>query len=453
MKAIFPHWVGASIWLLCALGMEGQSPPPTLKVLYTFKALGGTPTALVEVTPGAFLGISATSTGLFSITSSGNYKFFYTFPPDPQGTTVVGLTPALNGQIFGAASNSGPTTTFSELFAVAASGKVTSYSYNGATQGAEFLPLVQSPDGYLYGFYGVSGGKAIFNKQDYAGNAINLYAFSASEGIPYSTIFLGAGGDFYGVSLTGNTSNGGIFRLNPGGSFSWLAPNFITTGAAYLIALIEGTNGNFYGTLSVGGSNDAGSIYQVTPAGAMKTLYEFPQKQLGIPETLLQASDGMLYGTARGEYAAGFHGYSSVFRLDPSSGAFQTIFSFKDQALGECECRMVQGSDGKLYGASEAGGTYDLGTIWVLDAGLPPPLPHVGSTFPQTGKVGQKVLLWGTNLLGASSVSFNGTAASHFSVASSQGVWAWVREGATTGPVTVTTPNGSFTTTGSFTVQ
>jgi hypothetical protein len=63
------------------------------------------------------------------------------------------------------------------------------------------------------------------------------------------------------------------------------------------------------------------------------------------------------------------------------------------------------------------------------------------------------VLLWGTNLLGATSVSFNGTVTNHIGAVSSQGVWAWVPEGATTGPVTVITPNGSFTTTGSFTVQ
>jgi hypothetical protein len=180
---------------------------------------------------------------------------------------------------------------------------------------------------------------------------------------------------------------------------------------------------------------------------------QFSNPQTSIPETLLQASDGMLYGTARGEYNTGFHGYSSVFRLDPSSGAFETIFSFKDLALGECNCSMVQGSVGKFYGASQDVGTYGLGTIWQLDAGLPPPPPHVGSMVPQTGSVGQKILLWGTNLLGATSVSFNGTAASHFSVANSQGVWAWVPEGATTGPITLTAPNGSFTTAGSFTVQ
>jgi len=460
MKPTLPSRKRASVCLLCGLCLpgaftaRGQSPQATLKVLYTFKAVGGTPTALVELNPGTFLGVSGTSPGLFSITSAGAYHYFYAFPPDQQGTVATGLTPALNGQIYGAASNLGQVTTFSELFAVGAGGKVATYPYNGATQGAEFLSLVQSPDGYLYGSYGVSGGAAILNKQDYSGHATNLYTFSAGQGVPY-VLFLGMSDHFYGLSvMPSNTGKGGIFRLTPSGSFSWIVPSMPIAGAgSYLVSLVEAANGNFYGTQPEGGSSDAGSIYQVTPSGTIKTLYEFPQKQLGLPETLLQASDGMLYGTARGEYNTGFHGYSSVFRLDPSTGAFQTIYSFKNLALGECECTLVQGSDGKLYGASQDVGTYGGGTIWQLDAGLPPPLPHVGSVLPQAGSTGQKVLLWGTNLLGASSVSFNGTAASHIQVANSQAVWAWVPEGATTGPVTITTPNGSFTTTGSFTVQ
>jgi uncharacterized repeat protein (TIGR03803 family) len=282
------------------------------------------------------------------------------------------------------------------MFSISMSGKVATYPYNGATQGAEFVPFVESPDGYLYGFYGVSGGSAILDKQDYSGNATDLYKFSASQGVPY-LLFLGMSDDFYGVSLMpSSTGKGGIFRLTPAGSFSWIVPTMPIAGAgSYAVSLIEASNGNFYGTQPEGGSADAGSIYQVDLSGAVKTLYEFSDKQTGIPETLLQASDGMLYGTARGEYNTGFHGYSSVFKLDPSTGAFQAIYSFKDLSAGECNCRMVQGSDGKFYGASQDVGTYGGGTIWQLDAGLPPPLPRVGSMVPQTGSVGQKILLLG----------------------------------------------------------
>jgi uncharacterized repeat protein (TIGR03803 family) len=434
------------------MAAQGPNSQPTLKVLYTFKALGGTPTAIVEVSPRTFMGTTATSPGLFSITSTGDYQFFYTFPPDPSGTTVSGMTPALNGQAYGSAVNSGPVTTFSELFSVTASSKVTTYPYNGATQGGAGY-LIQDPDNHIYGFFGTLGAPPAFTRFDYQGNPTPLYVLSGSQGLPVT--FLGSDGDFYGLSLMNSTTSAGIFRLTPEGSFSWLVPSFPTGkyGVYYLIALMQAGNGNFYGTLPQGGGANAGTIYQVTPSGTMTMLYEFPQLNLGIPETLLEASDGMLYGTARGLYAAGFNGYSSVFRLNPTNGQFQTIFNFKNQALGECECRMVQGSDGKLYGVSEGAGTYQGGTVWVLDAGLPPPKPRIGSVNPQAGAAGQRVLLWGSSLLGATAVSFNGVAAENFGVASSQGIWVWVPNGATTGPITVTTPNGSVTMTQSFTVQ
>jgi hypothetical protein len=460
MKPALSFWLIFSACVLSALSVASRlaaqtpSSQPTLKVLYTFKALGGSPTAIVEVSPGNFLGTTATSPGLFSITSGGNYQFFYTFPPNSSGLEVIGLTLALNGQTYGAASNLGTATTFSELFSIAGNTKVTTYPYNLATEGGPIVPEVQSSDGYLYTIFGIRGGSPTFSRVDYSGNPTTLYTFAPAQGIPYSgTVFLGGGEAFYGISMMNNTADAGIFRVTSSGSFSWLVPSFPTGGVTYDIALMQASNGNFYGTLPLGGTAYAGSIYQVTPSGTMTTLYEFSHVQVGIPETLLEASDGMLYGTARGRYAAGFHGYSSIFRLNPTTGQFQTIFNFKDQSLGDCECSVVQGSDGKLYGAAYEGGTYQGGTIWVLDAGLPPPKPWIGSAIPQAGAVGQRVLLWGRNLLGATAVSFNGTTAEHFGVASSQGVWAWVPIGATTGPITVTTPNGSFTTTQSFTVE
>jgi hypothetical protein len=119
MKSILQFWGRAALpfcllFLASAATAQQQSSQPTLKVLYTFKAQGGTPTAIVEVSPGVFLGTTATSPGLFSITANGTYKFFYAFPPDAQGTSLAGLTPALNGQTYGSAANSGQATTFSD---------------------------------------------------------------------------------------------------------------------------------------------------------------------------------------------------------------------------------------------------------------------------------------------------------------------------------------------------
>jgi uncharacterized repeat protein (TIGR03803 family) len=252
-----------------------------------------------------------------------------------------------------------------------------------------------------------------------------------------------------------NTANAGIFRLTPGGSFSWVLPSFTTGsyGVYFDIGLIQAGNGKFYGTLPQGGSADAGTIYEATMDGKIRTIHEFDKPNVGIPEELLEASDGMLYGTAQGEYKSGFNGHSSIFRLNPYTGEFTTLYSFLDSSLGECACYMTQGTDGKLYGVTSFAGTYGLGSVFVLDAGLPPPKPLVSLLVPQSGSVGQQILLWGRSLLGATSVSFNGTAATQFTVASHQGIWANVPPGATTGPISVTTPNGTYVTTQSFTVN
>jgi hypothetical protein len=67
--------------------------------------------------------------------------------------------------------------------------------------------------------------------------------------------------------------------------------------------------------------------------------------------------------------------------------------------------------------------------------------------------VGTQVTIWGENLLGAAAVSFNGTAAATVRNISANYVFATVPAGATTGPITVTTPNGTASSPGPFTVQ
>ena len=90
--------------------------------------------------------------------------------------------------------------------------------------------------------------------------------------------------------------------------------------------------------------------------------------------------------------------------------------------------------------------------MFSLDFGLPKPAPFVNRIIPATGSAGQSILLWGGHLVGATSVSFNGVAGA-FQVNSTQAVMATVPPGATSGLVTITTANGSFTTTQDFTVQ
>jgi hypothetical protein len=283
---------------------------------------------------------------------------------------------------------------------------------------------------------------------------VPLYSFLSNQGVPWTPLFLGPGGNFYGLASINNEASVGIFKITPTGSFSWINQDIPTGkyGLAYLPGLILASNGSFYGTLPQGGSANAGIIYQVTMDGTYSVVHQFTQPNTGVPETLLEASDGMIYVTTRGFFEQG-QGYSSMMQLNPSTGKLTTMYEFTNAANGECECRFVQGSDGKFYGVTENAGTYQLGTIFSLNLGLPAPKPNITYMGPSSAAAGDTILLFGANLFSTSAVSFNGTPAADFVVASAQGVWVQVPEGATTSPITITTPNGSFTSQQSFTVE
>jgi hypothetical protein len=93
-----------------------------------------------------------------------------------------------------------------------------------------------------------------------------------------------------------------------------------------------------------------------------------------------------------------------------------------------------------------------FGSAWIWDLGLPKPLPNVHKLIPASGS-GTEVVVWGENLLGATAVTFNGTPAATFRNMTKNYVFAAVPAGAASGPVTITTPNGTATSPTSFVVQ
>ena len=110
------------------------------------------------------------------------------------------------------------------------------------------------------------------------------------------------------------------------------------------------------------------------------------------------------------------------------------------------------GSDGIIYGTAQGAGGTGAGAVFALDVGMPKPRPWAKEFGPQSGRAGTRVRIWGSNLLSAT-VQFNGVAAVAVSNSGPNYVWATVPTGATTGPVTVTTPGGTNTTNVNFTVE
>ena len=105
-----------------------------------------------------------------------------------------------------------------------------------------------------------------------------------------------------------------------------------------------------------------------------------------------------------------------------------------------------------IYGSAGLGGKYGGGEIFALNASLAKPAPRVLRFNPRSGAAGTQVVIWGTNLLSAS-VTFNGVTATAVSNSGPNYVLATVPSGATTGPITVSTPGGTYTTKNSFTLN
>ncbi len=134
-------------------------------------------------------------------------------------------------------------------------------------------------------------------------------------------------------------------------------------------ALIQGEDGNFYGTTSQGGEWGCGTAFRLGPDGGYSVLASFDGTNGSSPRgSLLQAADGCFYGTT----LSGQTGHGSIFRCT-SDGVLSRLYRFDgwdgDAPVGD----LVQGPDGKLYGATgDGGGNGGAGTIFRIATNAQP---------------------------------------------------------------------------------
>ena len=272
------------------------------------------------------------------------------------------------------------------------------------------------------------------------------YPLCGTDGMNPRGLMQATDASFYGITYGGGANGHGIvFKITPAGElttiYSFCALTNCTDGGTPA-GLVQATSGNFYGTAIGGGFYNStnchvsgcGTIFEMTPAGRLTTLHTFHSTDGAGPEALLQATDGNFYGIT---VTGGTNDEGTVFEIT-AAGTLTKLHTF-DGIDGQYPDGLVQATDGSFYGTSAQGGVNEVGVVYSLSVGLGPFV----ETLPTAGKVGAKVLILGNNLTGTTSVTFNGTAAT-FTVVSNTEIKVSVPTGATTGTVKVTSPSGTL---------
>ncbi len=310
--------------------------------------------------------------------------------PDAANPTAKGLVLAANMCLYGISRNGGANNA-GAIFRSTILGKETVvYSFGGETDGKNPTSIVVGGDRGLYGtteFGGSTGNGTIWKLtvNSACGPAIGtlttLYSFTGgTDGNSPDNLVYARDGNLYGTTPTGGTGArplGTIFKLSPSGSgfatFYSFAGRYANDGENPT-SLIQGSDGNLYGTAGGGDSRrGAGAIFRITVAGVETVTHKFGANYHdgsgdgNGPISLTQGGDGILYGTTAGGNLPSNGG--TVFELTPDGTTFSTLYGFSGGNDGLVP-KVVLLKNGDLYGITSDGGDYNFGSIFKIAGGV-----------------------------------------------------------------------------------
>jgi uncharacterized repeat protein (TIGR03803 family) len=360
----------------------------TVTTLHSFNGSDGlSPDApLAQGSDGNFYGTTAlggtNSKGTaFKINATGTLTTLHSFSGFPlDGAVPIAGLVQDNLGIFHGTTASGGMFYQGTLFGMTASGlTVVLHSFNSFL-GEGAVPtagLVRGTDGSFYGTT-VSGGdnyKGTVFKITALGTFSTLHSFSGSPSdgaVPGAGLVQGTDGNFYGTTTAGGEHfQGTVFRITPAGTLTVLHSfsGYPTEGAAPTAGLVRGTDGNFYGTTASGGAHFQGAVFKIDAAGTLTTLHSFsgPPSEGAVPIAgLVQGTDGNFYGTT---VSGGAHYLGTLYRSTPA-GALTVLHSFSGSPSEGAApiAGLVQGTDGNFYGTTALGGANSEGTVFKLSS-------------------------------------------------------------------------------------
>jgi uncharacterized repeat protein (TIGR03803 family) len=157
-----------------------------------------------------------------------------------------------------------------------------------------------------------------------------------------------------------------IAVVSPAQTFTTLASFNGPNGYEPQAPLVQGNDGNLYGTTFGGGAHGVGTIFKIAPGGTLTTLYSFgtAMNDGGAANGLIQASDGNFYGTSAN---GGADNGGTVFKITPG-GTLTTLHSFSGPDGYTPVAALVQGADGNFYGTTNYSGK-GAGTVFKITPG------------------------------------------------------------------------------------
>jgi uncharacterized repeat protein (TIGR03803 family) len=381
---------------------------------------GNSWSGLIQGRDGNFYGTTG-GTGMvhctvFKISPQGTLTTLWQFGSlsnDADGNTpaTAGLVQGNDGNFYGTTSWGGTNKYLGTVYKITSAGTLTPlWQFGSLPNDADgiqpYAGLVQGSDGNFYGTTSEGGtnnpileeGSGTVFKITPSGSLTPLWQFgslsnNADGRNPLGPLVQGNDGNLYGTTADGGIYNeGSVFKITPSGALTplWQFTGG-TDGAEPIGALVQGSDGSFYGTTIDGGTNGFGTVFKITSAGTLTPLWQF----YGLPNnadgsrpfgSLVQGSDGSFYGTTAyggtnyGEY---YYGGGTVFQITPSGTltvAWQFSYAPPEEANGAGSVAgLVQGSDGSFYGVTSSDGTNYLGTIFKLTVPLNPPANQISS--------------------------------------------------------------------------
>jgi uncharacterized repeat protein (TIGR03803 family) len=358
------------------------TPRGTFTLLHSFQGNDGSyPNGLILGNDGNFYGTAywggpAFGGTVFQMTPSGALTLLYSFSGTSDGGNPdTALTLAKDGNFYGTTVGVG-FRNFGTVFKISTAGALsTLHSFAGGSDGAYVAaPLIQASDGNFYGIssLGGKGADGTIFRMTPAGNLTTLhqfYGYGVSGNVPgfanLGALVQGSDGNFYGCvpqlfNAVINPDDGAIFRLTTTGSFTVL-DSFIAPHGEAPVGVVLGQGGNIFGSDFNGGIRNEGTLFRLTPQGSLSTIVDFNGGNGMFPTPMIQGRDGDLYGGYQGTSAIP----GGVFRRTQTGKlVWQVLFSGTNGASPAAA--LFQANDGNFYGTTLAGGSSLSGTIFRL---------------------------------------------------------------------------------------